>query len=209
MPRHRSRGKTIKIPGTWEFLCSHVRWGWAESNLQQLVRLFNTLVHHIAQRRQPTLPSAPCIPHRSGFCSARANWMNLQRFCKQQPLSLAPLQAFQVSGKMGRSAKCLTQLFGKGKCISPIPHRNQYSQWLSSWGPAVIFKSPFVKYSGPFLTTLLFLRSNPDFLEGNNLWQVCCSATQYPGSISLIRGPGGRSTHSLEISNICTIPHLI
>lgn len=144
MPRHRGRKKKpIKIPGTWESLCSRVRQGQAESNLQQLVRLFNTLVHHIARPSQPTTSPSPHAPHHSGFRSERVKRKNLQRFCKQQPLSLAPIQMLRAWVKMGKTIKCLT-LFRKGKHIFPLPHWRGHYQRPFSRGPVAIFTFLFV-----------------------------------------------------------------
>lgn len=108
MPRNRGRRKAIEILGAWEFLCSSVRQGWAESNLLQLVRLYRTwLITSHADSPTPASLS-------TGFCSERASRKNLQRFFKKPPLSPLPQsKCFWFMGKRAKTVKCFTLSKGK------------------------------------------------------------------------------------------------
>lgn len=164
MPRHRNRGgkkKNIKIPGTWEFLCSHVRWGWAESNLQQLVRLFNTLVHHTAQLRQPTAPPPPAFPITRHSAVQEPSGRICRGSARSSPSPLHHSKSFKLVEEMGRSAEGLTQLLRKGKVIF-------FCWWPSRWGPVAMFKYPFVEDKGPFLISPQFLLSKSDLSQESN-----------------------------------------
>lgn len=173
MPRHRNRGKkkttNIKIPGTWEFLCSHVRRGWAESNLQQLVRLFNTLVHHTAQLRQPTAPPPPAFPITPHSAVQEPSGRICRGFASSSLSSLPHSKPFKFVEKMGRS----TELTEEGQGYLPEPALLVASRW----GPVAIFKFPFVEDKGPFLRSPQFLLSKPNLLQESNSQRVFCSAT--------------------------------